>query len=206
MGSPHPEAPVGGVFGPGSHGSFASPSPQPPGALSRLSADLQRYQRHLEWLRRAGPALRPLEAELGALHARLERLLRRLDHLVGNWGGVLGGFMRGSWGGGLRTTGALGNWGGLGDGGQWGGLGLAGGGAKGRGGVWGWGRSLRESWSKGAGRVRGKGRGHGKVGGALVLGSAMEGAGLRVCQCEQGAWLRGNGRSFAAMFEGARLQ
>lgn len=55
---------------------------QPPGALSRLSADLQRYQRHLEWLRRAGPALRPLEAELGALHARLERLLRRLDHLL----------------------------------------------------------------------------------------------------------------------------
>ena len=67
------------------------PSPQPPGALSRLSADLQRYQRHLEWLRRAGPALRPLEAELGALHARLERLLRRLDHLVGNWGGSWGG-------------------------------------------------------------------------------------------------------------------
>ncbi|XP_015706049.1 interleukin-11 [Coturnix japonica] len=55
---------------------------QPPGALSRLSSDLQRYQRHLEWLRRSGPALRPLEAELGALHSRMERLLRRLDHLL----------------------------------------------------------------------------------------------------------------------------
>ncbi|XP_064359680.1 interleukin-11 [Dromaius novaehollandiae] len=52
------------------------------GALARLSGDLQRYQRHLDWLRRAGPALRPLEPELGALHGRLDRLLRRLDHLL----------------------------------------------------------------------------------------------------------------------------
>ncbi|NXN93719.1 IL11 protein, partial [Rhinopomastus cyanomelas] len=48
--------------------------------LSRVAADLQRYRRLLEWLRRAG--LRPLEPELGALQGRLERLLRRLDHLV----------------------------------------------------------------------------------------------------------------------------
>ncbi|NWS50883.1 IL11 protein, partial [Probosciger aterrimus] len=51
-------------------------------ALARLSADLQRYRRHLEWLRRAGPALRPLEPELGALLARLERLGRSLDLLL----------------------------------------------------------------------------------------------------------------------------
>ncbi|NXX82537.1 IL11 protein, partial [Urocolius indicus] len=51
-------------------------------ALGRLSGDLQRYRRHVEWLRRAGPALRPLEPELTALSGRLDRLLRRLDHLV----------------------------------------------------------------------------------------------------------------------------
>ncbi|XP_030400843.1 LOW QUALITY PROTEIN: interleukin-11 [Gopherus evgoodei] len=54
---------------------------QVPGGLARLSADLQNYQKHLEWLRRAGPVLRPLEPDLGALHARLERLVKRLEHL-----------------------------------------------------------------------------------------------------------------------------
>ncbi|KAH1181073.1 hypothetical protein KIL84_002007 [Mauremys mutica] len=53
-----------------------------PGGLARLSADLQNYQKHLEWLRRAGPVLRPLEPDLGALHARLERLVKRLEHLM----------------------------------------------------------------------------------------------------------------------------
>ncbi|NXX45135.1 IL11 protein, partial [Tricholaema leucomelas] len=54
-----------------------------PAGLSRLSGDLQRYRRLLEWLRRAGAGggLR-LEPELGALQARLERLLRRLEGLV----------------------------------------------------------------------------------------------------------------------------
>uniref|UniRef100_A0A8C8SCA6 Interleukin 11 n=1 Tax=Pelusios castaneus TaxID=367368 RepID=A0A8C8SCA6_9SAUR len=56
--------------------------PQVPGGLARLSTDLQSYQKHLEWLRRAGPVLRPLEPDLGALHTRLERLLKRLEHLM----------------------------------------------------------------------------------------------------------------------------
>ncbi|XP_053908367.1 interleukin-11 [Cuculus canorus] len=51
-------------------------------ALGRLSSDLQRYRALLEWLRRGGAALRPLEPELAALQARLERLVRRLDHLL----------------------------------------------------------------------------------------------------------------------------
>uniref|UniRef100_A0A8C8VPH7 Interleukin-11 n=1 Tax=Pelusios castaneus TaxID=367368 RepID=A0A8C8VPH7_9SAUR len=55
---------------------------QVPGGLARLSTDLQSYQKHLEWLRRAGPVLRPLEPDLGALHTRLERLLKRLEHLM----------------------------------------------------------------------------------------------------------------------------
>ncbi|KYO23512.1 interleukin-11 [Alligator mississippiensis] len=55
---------------------------QVPGGLVRLSADLQSYQKHLDWLRKAGPVLRPLEPELGAVHNRLERLLRRLEHLT----------------------------------------------------------------------------------------------------------------------------
>lgn len=41
------------------------------------------YLRHVQWLRRAGgPSLKTLEPELGALQARLERLLRRLQLLV----------------------------------------------------------------------------------------------------------------------------
>ncbi|XP_069738849.1 interleukin-11 [Phaenicophaeus curvirostris] len=58
-------------------------------ALSRLSADLARYRSLLEWLRRGGPgaALRPLDSELAALQARLERLGRRLEHLVRDRGG-----------------------------------------------------------------------------------------------------------------------
>ncbi|XP_006026847.1 interleukin-11 isoform X1 [Alligator sinensis] len=55
---------------------------QVPGGLVRLSTDLQSYQKHLDWLRKAGPVLRPLEPELGAVHNRLERLLRRLEHLM----------------------------------------------------------------------------------------------------------------------------
>lgn len=41
------------------------------------------YLRHVQWLRRAGgPSLKILEPELGALQARLDRLLRRLQLLV----------------------------------------------------------------------------------------------------------------------------
>lgn len=41
------------------------------------------YLRHVQWLRRAGgPSLKTLEPELGALQARLDRLLRRLQLLV----------------------------------------------------------------------------------------------------------------------------
>lgn len=58
--------------------------PQLPGVLTRLRADLFSYLRHVQWLRRAGgPSLRTLEPELGALQARLDRLLRRLQLLVG---------------------------------------------------------------------------------------------------------------------------
>ncbi|NXH17635.1 IL11 protein, partial [Bucco capensis] len=51
-------------------------------ALWRLSSDLQRYRRLLEWLRRAGSGLRALEPELSSLQGRLERILRRLELLV----------------------------------------------------------------------------------------------------------------------------
>uniref|UniRef100_A0A673V2T3 Interleukin-11 n=2 Tax=Suricata suricatta TaxID=37032 RepID=A0A673V2T3_SURSU len=56
---------------------------QLPGVLTRLRADLLSYLRHVQWLRRAGGAsLRTLEPELGALQARLDRLLRRLQLLM----------------------------------------------------------------------------------------------------------------------------
>ncbi|TEA35488.1 hypothetical protein DBR06_SOUSAS20510069, partial [Sousa chinensis] len=56
---------------------------QLPGVLTRLRADLFSYLRHVQWLRRAGgPSLRTLEPDLGALQARLDRLLRRLQLLV----------------------------------------------------------------------------------------------------------------------------
>lgn len=59
------------------------PVPQLPGVLTRLRADLFSYLRHVQWLRRAGgPSLRTLEPDLGALQARLDRLLRRLQLLV----------------------------------------------------------------------------------------------------------------------------
>lgn len=59
------------------------PVPQLPGVLTRLRADLFSYLRHVQWLRRVGgPSLRTLEPELGALQARLDRLLRRLQLLV----------------------------------------------------------------------------------------------------------------------------
>ncbi|XP_003465507.1 interleukin-11 isoform X2 [Cavia porcellus] len=56
---------------------------QLPGVLTRLRADLLSYLRHVQWLRRAGgPSLKTLEPELGALQARLDRLLRRLQLLM----------------------------------------------------------------------------------------------------------------------------
>ena len=61
----------------------STPVPQLPGVLTRLRADLFSYLRHVQWLRRAGgPSLRTLEPDLGALQARLDRLLRRLQLLV----------------------------------------------------------------------------------------------------------------------------
>ncbi|XP_066426105.1 interleukin-11 [Molothrus aeneus] len=58
------------------------PNIQASALLPRLGSDLLRYQRLLEWLRRAGVALRGLEPPLGALRGRLERLRGRLEHLV----------------------------------------------------------------------------------------------------------------------------
>lgn len=56
---------------------------QLPGVLTRLRADLLSYLRHVQWLRRAGgTSLKTLEPELGALQARLDRLLRRLQLLM----------------------------------------------------------------------------------------------------------------------------
>ncbi|XP_048372686.1 interleukin-11 [Sphaerodactylus townsendi] len=52
------------------------------GGLARLSSDLQCYQRHFEWLRKAAPLLRPMEHDIGTVHVRLERLLKRLEHLM----------------------------------------------------------------------------------------------------------------------------
>lgn len=58
------------------------PNIQASALLPRLGSDLLRYQRLLEWLRRAGGALRGLEPDLGALRGRLERLRGRLEHLM----------------------------------------------------------------------------------------------------------------------------
>ncbi|KAM6223550.1 interleukin-11 [Rhynchocyon petersi] len=56
---------------------------QIPGLLTRLRADLQCYLRHVQWLRRIGvTSLRTLEPELGGLQTRLDRLVRRLQHLM----------------------------------------------------------------------------------------------------------------------------
>ncbi|CAH7406722.1 Il11 [Phodopus roborovskii] len=56
---------------------------QLPGVLTRLRVDLMSYLRHVQWLRRAGgSSLKTLEPELGALQARLDRLLRRLQLLT----------------------------------------------------------------------------------------------------------------------------
>jgi interleukin 11 len=64
-------------------GMTPSSGPQLPGVLMRLRVDLLSYLRHVQWLRRAGgPSLKTLEPELGALQARLDRLLRRLQLLV----------------------------------------------------------------------------------------------------------------------------
>ncbi|XP_062992968.1 interleukin-11 [Elgaria multicarinata webbii] len=52
------------------------------GGLARLSSDLQCYQRHFEWLRKAAPLLRPMEHDISTVHNRLERLLKRLEHLM----------------------------------------------------------------------------------------------------------------------------
>uniref|UniRef100_H9GMS6 Interleukin-11 n=1 Tax=Anolis carolinensis TaxID=28377 RepID=H9GMS6_ANOCA len=52
------------------------------GGLARLSSDLQCYQRHFEWLRKAATLLRPMEHDIGTVHNRLDRLLKRLEHLV----------------------------------------------------------------------------------------------------------------------------
>ncbi|XP_074076137.1 interleukin-11 isoform X1 [Macrotis lagotis] len=57
---------------------------QLPSVLTRLRTDLLCYLWHVHWLRRAGgPALRSLDPELGALQVRLDRLLKRLQVLVG---------------------------------------------------------------------------------------------------------------------------
>ncbi|XP_063157932.1 interleukin-11 [Candoia aspera] len=50
--------------------------------LARLTSDLQCYQRHFEWLKKAATLLRPMEHDIGTVHTRLERLLKRLEHLM----------------------------------------------------------------------------------------------------------------------------
>nr|XP_020654447.1 interleukin-11 [Pogona vitticeps] len=52
------------------------------GGLARLSSDLQCYHRHFEWLRKAASLLRPMEHDISTVHNRLERLLKRLEHLM----------------------------------------------------------------------------------------------------------------------------
>lgn len=50
--------------------------------LVRFASDFQSYQRHFEWLKKSATWLRPMEHDIGTVHTRLERLLRRLEHLV----------------------------------------------------------------------------------------------------------------------------
>uniref|UniRef100_A0A8D2Q4P1 Interleukin-11 n=1 Tax=Varanus komodoensis TaxID=61221 RepID=A0A8D2Q4P1_VARKO len=52
------------------------------GGLARLSSDLQCYQRHFEWLRKAASLLKPMEHDISTVHNRLDRLLKRLEHLM----------------------------------------------------------------------------------------------------------------------------
>ncbi|XP_060548721.1 interleukin-11 [Pantherophis guttatus] len=50
--------------------------------LVRFASDFQSYQRHFEWLKKSATWLRPMEHDIGTVHTRLERLLRRLEHLM----------------------------------------------------------------------------------------------------------------------------
>ncbi|XP_007426912.1 interleukin-11 [Python bivittatus] len=50
--------------------------------LARLTSDLQCYQRHFEWLKKAATLLRPMEHDIGTVHTRLERLLKRVELLM----------------------------------------------------------------------------------------------------------------------------
>ncbi|KAM6452628.1 LOW QUALITY PROTEIN: interleukin-11 [Liasis olivaceus] len=50
--------------------------------LARLTSDLQCYQRHFAWLKKAATLLRPMEHDIGTVHTRLERLLKRVELLM----------------------------------------------------------------------------------------------------------------------------
>uniref|UniRef100_A0A8C7DSB7 Interleukin-11 n=1 Tax=Naja naja TaxID=35670 RepID=A0A8C7DSB7_NAJNA len=61
---------------------YGFPFLQVSAGLVRFASDLQSYQRHFEWLKKAATWLRPMEHDIGTVHTRLERLLKRLDHLM----------------------------------------------------------------------------------------------------------------------------
>uniref|UniRef100_A0A8C5SH58 Interleukin-11 n=1 Tax=Laticauda laticaudata TaxID=8630 RepID=A0A8C5SH58_LATLA len=61
---------------------YGFPFLQVSAGLVRFASDLQSYQRHFEWLKKAATWLRPMEHDIGTVHTRLERLLRRLEHLM----------------------------------------------------------------------------------------------------------------------------
>ncbi|XP_069463122.1 interleukin-11 isoform X2 [Ambystoma mexicanum] len=50
--------------------------------LAKLSVDLHIYQRHFDWLRKAAHIVRPLDHEFGTIHNGIEKLNKRMEHLM----------------------------------------------------------------------------------------------------------------------------
>ncbi|XP_029440297.1 interleukin-11 [Rhinatrema bivittatum] len=50
--------------------------------LAKISTDLFLYQHHFDWLKQAVHVVRPLEPEFNSVHNSIDKLLRRLEHLM----------------------------------------------------------------------------------------------------------------------------
>ncbi|XP_078511053.1 interleukin-11 [Lissotriton helveticus] len=50
--------------------------------LAKLSADLQIYQKHFDWLQKVAPILRPQDNAYGSFHHRIENLTKEMEHLM----------------------------------------------------------------------------------------------------------------------------
>ncbi|XP_030053685.1 interleukin-11 [Microcaecilia unicolor] len=50
--------------------------------LTKISSDLLVYQQHFDWLKQMIHAIRPLERDFNAVHSSIDKLLRKLEHLM----------------------------------------------------------------------------------------------------------------------------